>query len=97
MSFNDKLDDIFEKKDPCWKNYRQLGTKEDEDGDEVPNCVPKKKKVNEKVDKDKMKCNKISRATDGKKKFKVKACKDGKEKSVRFGDKDMEIKRDDDD
>jgi hypothetical protein len=26
-------------KDPCWKNYRQLGTKK-KNGKEVPNCVP---------------------------------------------------------
>lgn len=30
-------------KDPCWKNYERIGTKE-KNGKEVPNCVPKKKK-----------------------------------------------------
>lgn len=34
-------------KDPCWKGYKMVGTKE-KDGREVPNCVPKKK-VNEEV------------------------------------------------
>lgn len=29
-------------KDPCWKNYEQIGTKK-KDGKTVPNCVPKKK------------------------------------------------------
>lgn len=27
-------------KDPCWKNYKQIGTKK-KNGKEVPNCVPK--------------------------------------------------------
>ncbi len=30
-------------KDPCWKNYEQVGTKT-KDGKTVPNCVPKKTK-----------------------------------------------------
>ena len=29
------------KKDPCWKNYKQIGMKK-KGGKEVPNCVPKK-------------------------------------------------------
>lgn len=28
-------------KDPCWKNYEQVGMKS-KDGKKVPNCVPKK-------------------------------------------------------
>jgi len=28
-------------KDPCWKNYEQVGMK-NKDGKKVPNCVPKK-------------------------------------------------------
>ena len=43
--------------------------------------------------KDKMKCNKPRRTPDGPKKFVVKACKDGKEKIIRFGDPDMRIKK----
>jgi hypothetical protein len=31
-----------EKKDPCWDGYEAIGTKK-KDGEEVPNCVPKKK------------------------------------------------------
>ncbi|WP_255551654.1 hypothetical protein [Aridibaculum aurantiacum] len=30
------------KKDPCWKNYEQKGTKKN-NGKQVPDCVPKKK------------------------------------------------------
>lgn len=33
---------IFEDNDPCWKNYRQVGTKT-KTGKKVPNCVPKEK------------------------------------------------------
>ena len=39
----------------------------------------------EKVDKDRMKCNSPRRTSGGSKKFVVKACKDGKEKIIRFG------------
>lgn len=46
-----------------------------------------------KINKDKMKCNKPQRTPDGPKKFVVKACKDGKEKIIRFGDPDMRIKK----
>lgn len=28
-------------KDPCWKDYEQVGMKE-KNGKKVPNCVPKK-------------------------------------------------------
>jgi len=31
---------VADKKDPCWKNYEQVGMKE-KNGKEVPNCVPK--------------------------------------------------------
>ena len=34
-------------KDPCWKNYEQVGMKM-KDGKEVPNCVPKAKSAKEK-------------------------------------------------
>lgn len=46
-----------------------------------------------KIDKDRMKCNKPRRTSGGSKKFVVKACKDGKEKIVRFGDPNMKIKK----
>ena len=38
------------KDDPCWENYEMVGTKI-QDGKEVPNCVPKKKKDDEPVEK----------------------------------------------
>ena len=38
------------------------------------------------IDKSKMKCNSPKRQVQGGKKFVVKACKDGKEKIIRFGD-----------
>lgn len=46
------------------------------------------------VDKSKMPCNKPRRAKGGSKKSVVKACKDGKEKIVRFGDPNLSIKKD---
>lgn len=47
------------------------------------------------ADKSKMKCNKPQRTSGGSKKFVVKACKDGKEKIVRFGDPNMKIRKSD--
>ena len=48
-----------------------------------------------KIDKYKMKCNKPKRQISGGKKSVVKACKDGKEKIIRFGDANMKIKKSD--
>ena len=45
----------------------------------------------ERVNKDRMKCNSPKRG--GSKKFVVKACKNGKEKIVRYGDPNMKIKK----
>ena len=45
------------------------------------------------INKAKMKCNSPKRQISGGKKFVVKACKDGKEKIVRFGDPNMKIKK----
>ena len=45
------------------------------------------------IDKSKMKCNSPKRQISGGKKFVVKACKDGKEKIIRFGDANMKIKK----
>lgn len=39
-------------------------------------------------------CNKPKRDTQGGKKFVVKACQDGEEKIIRFGDANMSIKKD---
>jgi hypothetical protein len=46
-----------------------------------------------KIDKSKMKCNKPKRQVSGGKKFVVKACENGKEKIVRFGDANMKIRK----
>lgn len=45
----------------------------------------------ERMDKDRMKCNSPKRG--GSKKFVVKACENGKEKIVRFGDPNMKIRK----
>lgn len=37
----------FEKNDPCWKGYKQLGMKK-KNGKKVPNCVPDPKNKIEK-------------------------------------------------
>jgi hypothetical protein len=69
---------------PCWKGYEMVGTKT-KDGKEVPNCVPMQK---EDIDKDSMPCNKPRRTSSHKgKSHVVKACEDGKEKIIPFGEK----------
>ena len=45
------------------------------------------------AEKDRMPCNKPRREIKGGKKSVVKACKDGKEKLIRFGDANMKIKK----
>tara|TARA_R100001510_G_C7626892_1_gene186567 strand:- start:858 stop:1100 length:243 start_codon:yes stop_codon:yes gene_type:complete len=45
------------------------------------------------IDKSKMKCNKPKRQISGGKKSVVKACENGKEKIIRFGDANMRIKK----
>ena len=45
------------------------------------------------VDKSKIPCNKPRRSISGGKKSVVKACKNGKEKIIRFGDANMKIKK----
>jgi len=45
------------------------------------------------INKAKMKCNSPKRQISGGKKFVVKACKDGKEKIIRFGDANMKIRK----
>ena len=45
------------------------------------------------ADKSKMKCNSPRRQVQGGKKFVVKACKNGKEKIIRYGDANMTIKK----
>ena len=57
------------------------------------NNNPRVDGVEEGSDKDKMKCNKPTSSDSKNKKFKVKACKDGKEKIVQFGDPNLNIKK----
>ena len=45
------------------------------------------------INKAKMKCNKPRRTPDGPKKFVVKACQDGTEKIIRYGDPNMKIRK----
>ena len=61
--------------------------------------IVKETKKKKKSAKDRMKCNKSRRIRKGepgygKKKFVVKACQDGTEKIIRYGDANMEIKKD---
>lgn len=44
ISFKQYLKLEEAKKDPCWKGYKQLGTK-DKDGKKVPNCIPEDMEV----------------------------------------------------
>ena len=49
--------------------------------------------MTKRLDKSKMACNKPRRTSGGSKKFVVKACQDGTEKIVRFGDPNMKIRK----
>jgi hypothetical protein len=53
-----------EDKDPCWKNYKMVGTKK-KGSKTVPNCVPKESRVGENTDKPKT----MSRAAKGNEKY----------------------------
>lgn len=77
----DKVDEFHRALDELVHKY--LGHSSDETAEEDA----------EKIDKDRMKCNSPRRTSGGSKKFVVKACKDGKEKIVRFGDPNMKIKK----
>lgn len=90
---------LKETESPCWGGYERVpNTKKYEKGS-CRKKKSKKKTVSEDIELDKMKCNspryltKDERGSSGKKSV-VKACKDGKEKIVRFGDANMEIKKD---
>ena len=83
-----------EEDNPCWDGYEMIGTKM-KDGKEVPNCVPKEdslteedEPIEEKVDKDSMPCNepRTTKSHKGKSHV-VKACEDGVEKIIPFGEK----------
>jgi hypothetical protein len=90
----------------CWDGYKQVGTKM-KNGKSVPNCVPVSEEVAEEVDWEQVvneaeyqgksvKLNDPFRTPDGPKKFGVYTMgPNGKVVVVRFGDPNMEIKRDD--
>jgi hypothetical protein len=90
----------------CWDGYKQVGTKM-KNGKSVPNCVPVSEDVAEEVDWEQVvneaeyqgksvKLNDPFRTPDGPKKFGVYTMgPNGKVVIVRFGDPNMEIKRDD--
>jgi len=90
----------------CWDGYKQVGTKM-KNGKSVPNCVPVSEEVAEEVDWEQVvneaeyqgksvKMNYPFRTPDGPKKFGVYTMgPNGKVVVVRFGDPNMEIKRDD--
>jgi hypothetical protein len=90
----------------CWDGYKQVGTKM-KNGKSVPNCVPANEEVAEEVDWEQVvneaeyqgksvKLNDPFRTSDGPKKFGVYTMgPNGKVVVVRFGDPNMEIKRDD--
>ena len=67
--------------------------------EELEAVLDEKKKKKKKSAKDRMKCNSSRRIRKGepgygKKKFVVKACDGGTEKIIRYGDANMEIKKD---
>ena len=94
------------KDNPCWKGYHPVGTKI-KDGKTVPNCVPVEEEIAEEVDWENIlveadyqgktvKLNDPFRTPDGPKKFGVYTMgPNGNVVVVRFGDPNMEIKRDD--
>lgn len=96
------FDFIKEKKkdDPCWDGYEQYGTKQ-KDGKEVPNCVKEEDDDDEQITEAEYQGKKVDldkpfRLKDDDKKFGVYVKNDkGNVVMVRFGDPDMEIKRDD--
>lgn len=96
--FSEFLNEELEKDkdDPCWDGYVQLGTKK-KNGKEVPNCVPKEElEESSEYEGRKVELNKPFRIKDGNSKFAVYVKNDkGNVIMVRFGDPNMEIKRDD--
>jgi 8-oxo-dGTP diphosphatase len=92
FSKNNQLEEylnLLQEENPCWKGYEMVGMKR-EKGKLVPNCVPiKEEKENKPL-------NKPFRISGGNKKFGVYVKNDkGNVVLVKFGDPNMEIKRDD--
>lgn len=81
------------KKGPCWKGYKQIGTKE-KDGKTVPNCVPEETEIDEATYKGReVTLNKPTAGDVKKSKVYVDPDGDGKAKKVEFGDPNMSIKK----
>jgi hypothetical protein len=99
-------DDCKELDEACWNGYKAVGTKV-LNGKTVPNCVPVGEEIEEEVDWENIlaeadyqgksvKLNDPFRTPDGPKKFGVYTMgPNGNVVVVRFGDPNMEIKRDD--
>jgi len=86
-----------EEDDPCWDGYRMVGWKK-KNGKRVPNCVPIEDGKPEpmKEEDEKKTLNKPFRLKGDNKKFGVYVKNDkGNTVLVKFGDPNMEIKRDD--
>jgi hypothetical protein len=100
-AFDDYMDLYSEAKEG--EDCESCGCEDAENGCECgncPDCTPNEdneydmgEDAEGKIDKDRMKCNKPRRTSGGSKKFVVKACENGKEKVVRFGDPNMKIKK----
>lgn len=81
---------------PCWNGYEMIGMK-DKNGKKVPNCVPKESLEEAEYEGRKVTLDKPFRTPNEKSKFAVYVKNDaGKVVIVRFGDSQMEIRRDDD-
>lgn len=101
------LKEYLNEQDPCWKGYQQIGMKK-KNGKEVPNCVPEEIEEEDipsteylddtlsEEEKKNVTLNKPFRTPGESRKFAVYVKNPaGKTVIVRFGDPDMEIKRDD--
>ena len=85
------------KAEPCWAGYEMIGFK-NEGGKRVPNCVPIAKTEKAEYQGRKVELNKPRRLSGDKKKFGVYVKNDkGNVVQVKFGDPNMDIKRDDPD
>lgn len=91
ISFKQYLEEM--KKDPCWKGYTMVGTKE-KDGKKVPNCVPEETEIEEATYQGKeVPLNKPMKGDVKKSKVYVDPDGDGKAQKVNFGDKTLSIKK----
>ena len=85
------------KAEPCWAGYEMIGFK-NEGGKRVPNCVPIAKAEKAEYQGRKVELNKPRRLSGDKKKFGVYVKNEkGNVVQVKFGDPNMDIKRDDPD